>query len=297
MDRLTALRSFVLVAEQRSFAEAARRLHVSATAVSRAVAQLEEELGVTLLSRTTRFVGVTPEGGAYLERCRRVLDDLDEADRAIRGEGSEPRGTLRVTAPTVLGRMHILPVVNGLMRAHRELRVELLLSDRVMRIVEEGIDVAVRIGDLSDSALHAIRIAETRRVLVASPDYLAERGEPSDAAQLHDHDLIVFETLAPNNEWRFTAEGRPVIRCEPRLFTNSVDAAIEAALHGLGVARVLSYQVQDHVREGRLRYVLQALEPPPAPVNLVFQASRRRTANVAAFITACQAYCERRSFA
>jgi len=297
MDRLTALRGFVLVADLKSFAEAARRLRVSATAVSRAVAQLEEELGVTLLSRTTRFVGLTPEGGAYLERCRRVLDDLDEADRFVRGQGSEPRGTLVVTAPTVFGRMHIVPVVNRLMRAHSGLRVHLSLSDRVVRLVEEGIDVAVRIGDLSDSALHAIRIAETRRVLVASPGYLANRGRPSDAGQLDRHDLIVFDTLAPNNEWRFTEAGRPFIRCEPRLFTDNVDAAIEAALHGIGIARLLSYQVQDHIREGRLSYVLEALEPPPAAVSLVFQESRRRTANVAAFVTACEVYCEGRTFA
>jgi DNA-binding transcriptional LysR family regulator len=297
MDRLTALRTFVLVAEQKSFAEAARRLRASPTAVSRAIAQLEDELGVALLRRTTRSVGVTSEGAAYLERCRRILDDLDDADRSVRGQDAEPRGTLAVTAPTVFGRMHIVPVVNGLMRAHAGLNVQLSLSDRVVRVVEEGIDLAVRIAELSDSALHAIHLAETRKVLVASPQYLAERGEPSDATQLHDHDLIVFDTLAPNNEWRFTAEGRPAIRCEPRLLTNNVDAAIEAALQGFGVARVLSYQVQEHVREGRLKYLLEALEPPPVPINLVFQASRQRTASVSAFLAACRAYCSRRAFA
>ena len=290
MDRLAALRTFVLVAERQSFAEAARTLRISPTAASRGVADLEASLGVSLLRRTTRSVRVTPEGAAYLERCRRVLEDLDDADRSVRGEGTEPRGLLMVTAPTVFGRMHILPVVNGLMRAHPMLRVQLSLSDRLVRLVEEGMDVAVRIADLSDSALHAIRLAETRRVLVASPEYLAVRGEPSEVAQLHEHDLIVFDTLAPNGEWRFTPEGRPAIRCEARLLTNSVDASIEAALQGLGVARVLSYQVRAHVREGRLKYLLETMEPSPAPINLVFQASRRRTPNVSAFIAGCQAY-------
>ena len=296
MDRLTALRTFILVAEQKSFAKAARRLRVSATAVSRAVGQLEDELGVTLLRRTTRSVSVSPEGATYIERCKRILEDLDEADRSLRGEGSEPRGTLTVTAPAMFGRLHILPVINGLMRAYSGLNVQLSLTDRVMRVVEEVMDVAVRIADLPDSALHAIRIAETRRVLVASPDYLAERGEPSDPLQLHDHDLIVIDTQSPNNEWRFTAEGRPAIRCEPRLFTNSVEAAVESAVQGLGVARTLSYQVRDHVRAGRLIYILKDMEPPPAPVSLVFQANRQRTANASAFMAACQHYCARQSF-
>lgn len=296
MDRFTALRTFVLVADQKSFTEAARHLRSSPTAVSRSVSQLEEELGVALLHRTTRSVGITPEGAVYLERCRAILEELDEADRTVRGNAAEPRGTLAVTAPTVFGRMHIIPVINAMMREHTGLCVQLSLSDRLLRIVEEGIDVAVRIAELSDSALHAIRIGETRKVLVASPEYLAERGEPLDPVHLHDHDLIVFDELAPNCEWRFSVDGRPVIRCKPRLFTNNVGAAIEAALQGLGIARVLSYQVQDHVREGRLKYLLEAVEPPPKPISLVFQAGKQRRPNSSAFIDACKAYCRRRSF-
>ena len=297
MDRLGALRAFVAVAEQSSFAEAARRLGMSSTAVSRAVQALEQSLGATLLRRTTRSVGLTPEGAAYLERCRQALNDLDDADRALRGEDAEPRGPLLVTAPVVFGRMHILPVINELLRRHSALRAQLWLNDRVVRLVEEGIDVAVRIADLPDSALLAVRIAEVRRTLVASPEYLRRRGEPSEVAQLYDHDIILFENMAPNREWRFFDEGRSAVRVEPRLLTNSVEAAIDAALDGLGVARVLSYQVQEHVRQGRLAYLLTRYEPAPAPVNLVFQASRRRTANVSAFIGSTQAYCRQRSFA
>jgi DNA-binding transcriptional LysR family regulator len=272
-------------------------LRISPTAASRAIADLETSLGVTLLRRTTRSVSLTPEGAAYGERCRRILDDLDDAGRSLRGEDAEPQGALLITAPAVFGRMHILPVINALLRKHPALRAQLSLSDRVVRLAEEGIDVAVRIADLSDSALHAIRIAEVRRVLVASPAYLETRGEPTDVAHLHEHDLIVFEAFAPNQEWRFTAEGRPAIRCEPRLLTNSMESSIDAALDGIGIARALSYQVQDHVQAGRLKYLLSGVEPPPLPINLVFHANRRRTPNVSAFIAATQDYCRGRSFA
>ena len=297
MDRLTALRTFVLVAEHHSFAEAARRMHVSPTAASRGVADLEHSLGVTLLRRTTRSVSTTPEGAAYLERCRRILDDLDDADRSLRGEDAEPSGALLVTAPVVFGRKHILPVLNELLVSHPALKAQLSLSDRVVRLVEEGVDVAVRIADLSDSALHAVRIAEVRRVLVASPAYLEAHATPSEVAHLLGHQLVVFDNFAPNLEWRFTAEGRPAIRIEPRLLTNSVDASIDAALAGIGIARALSYQVQEYIRDGRLRYLLERFEPPAVPIHLVFQANRRRTPNVSAFIAAAQAYCRDRTFA
>jgi DNA-binding transcriptional LysR family regulator len=195
-----------------------------------------------------------------------------------------------VTAPVVFGRMYILPVVTRLLQAHRHLDVQLMLVDRVIRLVEEGIDVAVRIADLSDSSLHAVRVAEVRRVLVASPVYLTERGAPATVADLLKHDLIAFDNFALNGEWRFTQSGRPAIRCEPRLLTNSVEAAIDAALDGLGIARALSYQVDAHIRAGRLRYLLPEFDPPAVPVNLLFQATRRRSPNVKALIAAAQEY-------
>src|SRR5215467_13791098 len=204
MDRFEALKTFVAVADHRSFAEAARRLRISPTAASRAIADLEEALGVTLLRRTTRAVGLTPEGAAYLDRCRIALDELDDAERSLRGEDAEPRGDLIVTAPVVFGRMHILPIVTRLLRAHPQLNVNLILVDRVIRLVEEGIDVAVRIADLSDSSLHVVRLAEVRRVLVASPTYLADRGVPSGVSELLKHNLIVFDTFFINNERRIT---------------------------------------------------------------------------------------------
>ncbi len=297
MDRLTALRIFMAVADKRSFAEAARGLRISPTAASRGIAALEDELGAMLLRRTTRSVGLTPEGEAYLARCRHILADLEDADRVVRGVNAEPHGTLLLAAPVVFGRMHIMPIVSTLLSTYADLTVQLALNDRVVRLVEEGIDVAVRIADLSDSALHAVRIAQVRRVLVASPDYLARRGIPSEVAHLHDHDLILFENLAQNREWRFTETGRTAIRVEPRLAMNDIEAAIEAARAGLGIARALSYQVAEHVRAGRLRYLLEDQEPASLPINLVFQGSRRRTPNVRVFIDAARDYCAARCFA
>ena len=295
MDRLRSLRIFVLVADHQSFAEAARRLHISPTQASRSVAELEARLGVSLLRRTTRSVGLTPEGADYLERSRRVLDDLDDADRSMRGEGAEPRGTLRIAAPLVFGSMHILPIVAGLLQQHQHLSVELSLADRIVRLVEEGIDIALRIAVLPDSALHAIRLTEVRRVLVASPDYLSRRGAPLKISDLHQHDLIAFD-LPQGHEWRF-ASGRPSIRFRPRLLTNSVEATVSAVVAGLGITRVFSYQVQEHVAAGRLCYLLEEFEPSPAPVSLVFHARSRSHPNVSAFIEATQNYFRGRAFA
>ena len=284
MDRLDRLRVFVAIADKASFTEAARALGVSPTAASRGVAELETSLGVALLRRTTRSVALTPEGAAYLERCRRVLEELDDAARSIRGDKADPRGLLIVTAPVLFGRMHILPIVTHLLRAYAELDVRLGLTDRFTRLVEEGVDVAVRIGDLADSSLHATRVAEVRRVLVASPAYVAARGAPATPADLRDHDIIAFEGFILNGEWRFGPKLETVVRCEPRLVTDSIEAAIDAAIEGIGIARALSYQTDHHVAAGRLSYLLSDVEPPPWPVNLVYQANRLRAPNVRAFL-------------
>jgi DNA-binding transcriptional LysR family regulator len=295
MDRLSTLKAFAEVAEQQSFAKGARRLRISPTAASRGISELEKRLGVTLLRRTTRSVGLTPEGVAYLERCRRILDDLEEADRSLRGENLRPHGDFRVTASFAFGRRHVLPIVTGLLRKYPTLNIKLVLDDRIVRLVEEGLDVAVRIGDLTDSTLHAVRVGEVRLALVASLAYLKVHGEPTEISHLHDHKLIVFDSNTPNMEWRFNALGRFAIRGEPRLLTNDVETAIAAALGGGGIARVMSYQVHEHVVKGRLKYVLKNFEPPPNPVNLVFQGSRRRTPNLVAFIAATQEYLRDRS--
>lgn len=286
MDQLEALRTFIAVAEVKSFAEAARKRGISPTAASRAIGELESHLGTVLLRRTTRSVQLTPEGESYLTHCRNAVAELDDAARALQGGQADPWGVLLVTAPVVFGRMKVLPVVTRLMQAHPALDIRLMLSDRIVRLVDEGIDVAVRIADLSDSALHAVRIGETRRVLVASRGYLKKRGTPRSVADLHAHSLIAFDNFLSNGEWRFAGDARATIRFEPRLFTNSMEAALDAALAGAGITRALSYQVEADVAAGRLVYVLPAFDPPPAPISLLFQANRSRAPNVRAFIAA-----------
>lgn len=289
MDRFQVLRLFVAIGEHASFAEAARRLRVSPTAASRAIAGLERDLGVTLLRRTTRSVSLTEAGARYHEHCQHALEELDDAARGLRGENAEPRGTLVLTAPEMFGRLHILPVVTTLLRRYPALDVRLTLSDRVVRLVEEGIDVAVRIAELPSSSLRAARVATTRRVLVASPDYLAARGTPARLTDLHDHALVAVESLAPNGEWRFGGAGHPAIRFEPRLLTNSMGAAIDAARAGAGITRALCYQVRAEIDRGELVPLLSDFDPPGVPISLLYAPNRQRSANVRAFIDATKA--------
>ena len=290
MDQLHMLRTFVAVADRASFAEAARRLRISPTAASRAVAALEASLGAVLLRRTTRSVRVTEEGAAYLQHCRVALGELDDAALALHGDRATPSGTLVLTAPVTFGRLHILPIVTALLRANPSLKVELTLVDRIVRLVDEGIDVAVRIGDLSDSRLHALKVAEVRRVLVASPTYLAAHGTPANVPALHDHALLSFTELDHMHEWRFGPSGKIAIRIEPRLTLNTADAAVAAAIDGLGIVRLLSYQVIDAVASGQLVNLFDDLAPLPLPVHLVYQANRRASVNVSALIDAARAY-------
>jgi DNA-binding transcriptional LysR family regulator len=210
MDRLDAMRVFVSVATRGSFAEASRSLRLSPSAVTRAVAWLEDELGLSLLTRTTRSLRLTERGAIFLESCRQILDDLDDAERRVKGEDADPRGEMTVAAPVMFGRLHVTPIVDGLLRAYPALKVRLLLSDRNVHLVEEGVDVAVRIGALADSSMVTTTLGAVSRVLVASPAYLARRGIPVAPADLAVHDLIAFEGLASSA--RTMVQGRPVIR-------------------------------------------------------------------------------------
>ncbi len=288
MDRLDAMRAFTAIARRGSFSQAARHLRLSPTAVTRAVAQLEDELGLMLLIRTTRSVRLTEQGLGYREACERILADFDDAQRRVRGEAAEPRGLLTVAAPLMFGRLHVLPVVQRLLRDHPALSVRMVLSDRVVHLVEEGVDVAVRLADLPDSALIAVRIGDVRRVTVASPAYLDAHGPPATPADLAHHTLIAFEGASSANEWRFGPNEDIVVRIEPRLTVNTADAAILAAEDGLGITRTVSYQVTAPVEAGRLRYVLEAFATPRYPVSVVHPAQRIGSANVAAFIAAAR---------
>ena len=210
MDRLGAMRIFVSVAKLGSFTEAARRLQLSPPVVTRSIAQLEDQLGLTLLLRTTRSLRLTEQGKLYLESCQQILQDVDSAERTARGENAEPRGTLKVAAPVVFGRLHVLPIVSGVLREHRDVTVELTLSDRNIRLVEEGVDVAIRIGELADSSLIAVKLGAVSRTVVASPVYLKERGVPKSPAELAGHDIIAFEGIGAGDQWRFHPGGKPV---------------------------------------------------------------------------------------
>ena len=290
MDQFEMIRIFVAVADKGSFVEAARRQRVSPTAASRSVAMLEKSLGTILLSRTTRSVRLTEAGALYLERCRAILADLDDAALALRGDRAVPGGTLVITAPVTFGRLHILPIATGLLRHFPALKVEIILIDRVVRLVDEGVDIAVRIGDLSNSSLHALKVAEVRRILVASSAYLAKCGTPVNVAELHQHALISFSELELAQEWRFGSAGKLAIRIEPRLIVNTADAAVAAAVADAGIARVLSYQALAAITAGKVATLLDEYAPPPVPVHLVYQANRRASVNVRAFIDAAKIY-------
>jgi DNA-binding transcriptional LysR family regulator len=287
MDRLDAMRIFVTVARLGSFAEAARQLRLSPSVATRSIAQLEDQLGLMLLTRTTRSLRLTDRGEIFLASCQQILSDMDDAERRARGENAEPRGELRIAAPIVFGRLHVLPVVNRILTEHAGLSVRLMLSDRNVNLVDDGIDIAMRIGDLADSSLIAVKLGEVSRILIASPDYLQKRGVPKSLAALSDHDLIAFESIDATNEWRFDTDGKPV-RVEPRLIVNNADAAIAAAEAGIGIARTLSYQVRESVLGGRLTPVLQKFAPPASPISAIHSPRRVASANVAAFVKAAR---------
>lgn len=288
MDRLLTLEMFVAVAGEGGFAAAARKLGSSPPAVTRGIAALEARLGTRLFHRSTRAVALTDAGAAFLGQARRVLADLAGAERELRGAAAQPRGQLYLTAPVMFGRLHVLPVVGDLLAQHRDLQVRMMLIDRNVRIVEEGIDVAVRIGALADSRLKAVRIGAVRQMLVASPAYLARNGAPAAVADLADHALIAMDGPRAGGEWRF-ARARLRLDQRPRLVVNSVDGAMAAAEAGVGIANLLSYQVADAVDAGRLISLLAADQPPALPVHLLFEPSRAGLPSVRLFVDAMKA--------
>jgi len=265
MDRLEAMGILVAVAETGSLSAAGRRLGIPLSSVSRKIADLETHLKTRLLTRASRQTALTDAGRDYVAACRRILEEVSEAERAAAGEYNAPRGELVVTAPLVFGRLHMLPVVLEFLAAFPEVDVRLFLADRRLQLVEDHVDLALRIGPLADSALIAQKIGLMRRVVVASPDYLARRGTPQNPADLARHDCIDAAGARPTSDWAF--ETRVPVRS--RLDVNTAEAAIDAAIAGIGLARVLHYQIVQPVREGRLVVVLEEFEPQPWPVSLV----------------------------
>lgn len=284
---------FAAVAELRGFAAAARRLSLSASVVTRTIAALEEHLGARLLQRTTRSVTLTDAGTRFLERARRILADVAEAESAAQAERTSPTGRLVVAAPNVFGRLHVASVMCEMLRRHRSIVGELTLSDRVSNLVEDGVDVAVRIGRLEDSSNVARVVGATRRVVVASPKYLARHRKIRVPSDLAGHDLIQFTALSPNASWRFVRDGDDErVRFTPRYVTNSADAAIGHAERAGGLTLVFAYQVVEAIAAERLRVVLAEFEPPPSPIHLVYPASRLLSGKVRAFVDLVHATCD-----
>jgi DNA-binding transcriptional LysR family regulator len=285
MDRLDAMSAFVAVADLNGFAPAARRLKISPSAVTRLVASLEQRLGISLLHRTTRSMALTDAGRRYLERSRRILAEVAEAEGSARAEQLVPSGRLVVTAPAAFGRRHVGPLVTAYLRQYPDVSCELILSDRFVNLVEEGIDLAVRIGDLDDSSLVARRGGTMRRVVVASPLYLRRRGVPQHPDDLPAHDTIAFGGLGGAMAWRFHVRGEEHrVHVASRFLTNDADSAIESAVAGDGLAMVLAYQAADAVRENKLQIVLAPFERPALPIQFVYPTSRLLSAKVRTFI-------------
>lgn len=285
MDRLHELEVLVAVADAGSFAKAGVRLRLSPPAVTRAISALEDRLGARVFNRTTRSLTITDVGQRFLESARRILTDLDMAEKDAVGETAMPQGHLTITASVTFGRSALAPAVCAFLSQHPRITASVLLLDRIVNLVEEGIDVAVRIGPLPDSSLIAKRVGTVRRILVASPDYLARRGTPASPADLKLHSVIAFTGLMPNREWRFNNEQGPnSVVLNPTFEINDALAAINAAETGHGITIALSYMVHDKIREGKLVPILDDVAPPPRPVHLVYPQTRLVAPKIRAFV-------------
>ena len=293
MDKLESIEAFVAVASAGGFSAASRRLGAPVATVSRKLAQLEESLGVRLLARSTRHVALTDEGRRYFEACRRVLDDLHDADEQIIGEHRQPKGDLTLTAPVGFGRRHLQPVVQEFLANYPQINVNLLLADRVVGLVEEHVDCAVRISALADSSLVARELGHIGLVLAAAPAYLAARGVPAHPSELISHDCISWTSLGPYKAWEFQMKaGTPAAELVPirvRLSSTLPDSAVDAALAGLGIVQATTYQLAPAVQAGALVPVLRAFETPPTPVSFVYPSKRLTPLQVAGLPGFCGA--------
>lgn len=288
MDRFQAMNAFVHVVEARSFAAAARALRQSPPAVTRAVAFLEEITGARLLTRTTRSVTLTEPGARYYADCKRLLGDLAEAEAVAGGAFARPSGVLSITAPVMFGQMHIAPIVGQYLDQYPDMRARLLLFDRIVNIVEEGIDLAVRIGHLADSTLSAVRVGQVRQIVCGSSDYFARNGTPQMPADLSQHKIIATTGSSARLDWQFKSPGSTARNLhyspDAKWQTNSIEAARNAALDGWGIVRMLSYQAAPFLADERLQTVLDDHAPDPVPVHLVHPEGRNAPAKVRSFI-------------
>ena len=285
MDRLESMSVLLAAVDSGSLSKASRVLKLPLATVSRKVAELEAYLNATLLVRSAKGLELTPAGRSYVTAARAILEQLTEVERTAAGEYTEPKGALVVTAPTMFGRMHALPVVNGFLAAYPDVMVQLMLTDRVAHFLDDQVDVALRIGPLPDSNLIATRLGAVRRVVSASPDYLKTNGTPATPEELTRHSVISFEDVTAPGSWAFEHNGAELnVSFRSRLSVNTMDAAIVAGLAGAGIIRTLSYQVVDHVRSGRLEVILAPFEIAPRPVHLVYDKQGRLPLKLRAFV-------------
>jgi DNA-binding transcriptional LysR family regulator len=285
MDRLGAMGVFVAVADAGSLSAGGRSLRMPLATVSRKISELEAHIGSRLFSRTGRRLTLTDAGHAYAEACRRILEEVQDAERTAAGEYASPQGTLAISAPIVFGRLHVLPVVLDFLATVPAIDVRLMLTDRPVDLLEEPIDLAVRIGLPSAQHLVATRIGEVTLLTCASPAYCARRGTPHSPADIATHDCIAFSAVTAEDRWSFGPPGEPTtVPIRPRLSVSTSEAAVDAALSGLGITRLLSYQATDTLRAGRLMRILEAFEPDASPVHLTYPGERRRTLKMRSFL-------------
>lgn len=285
MDRLNLITIFVTVVDTGGFAGAARKLNISPPVVTRAINELEAHLGVRLLTRTTRVVRVTEDGARYAEDCKRILSELAEADDSVSGRHGSPRGRLTLTAPVLFGARYVTPIVTEYLDRYPEVTASCWFLDRVVNMMDEGVDIAVRIGELPDSSMQATRVGRVRRLICAAPRYLEQHGVPQTPDALSSHRIVSSSPVTPTAEWRLVDNGEPrTVKLHARMITTTNDSAVAAAVSGFGLTRLLSYQVADELRDGRLTTVLTDFEPPALPVHLVHREGCHASQKARAFL-------------
>ncbi|MGV8917219.1 MAG: LysR family transcriptional regulator [Pseudomonas sp.] len=288
MDRFQEMQVFLAVADEEGFAAAARRLNLSPPSVTRAIAALEERIGTQLLARTTRSLHLSEAGQLYLEDCRRILAELEEAEESASGSYTTPRGQLTVTASVIFGELFVTPILADYLDLFPSVSANALFVDRLVNLVDEGVDVAIRIGHLPETTQQTIKVGEVRQVICGSPGYFAEHGRPRHPDELREARVVMSSASHLLSEWQFVDDGKLLsFRPEPRLIVSANQAAINAATLGWGLTRVLSYQVASKVAAGELEVILQDFEQPPLPIHVVYQGGSRVPAKIRTFVDFC----------
>lgn len=285
MDKLETIKVFIEVAKHQSFVSASEQLGLSAPATTRAIAALETRLGVKLFNRTTRHVRLTEPGSRYLQDAKGIIEQLEEAEAAVAGVYTQPKGILRVTAPVLFGEKHIMPIVTEYLGIHHNVSVRTLLYDRLASMLEEEVDIAIRIGHLKDSSMYATHVGNVRRLVCGSPRYFEKHGIPSTPSDLADHNIIFPAPIEGENTWQFQKNGKKeTVKLNPKLSCNQNTAALNATVQGLGITRLMSYQISEELDKGNLQCVLMDYDEEPLPVNVIHLEGRRANAKIRSFL-------------